>query len=586
VDEGNIQQQIVFTLTARCRDCYRCLRGCPVKAIRMKNGQAYVDETRCIACGTCIRECPQGAKTFRQDIETVQRLVEGDRFVAATVAPSFAAVFTGWQRKRLPSALRALGFSYVGQTSQGAYQVSAHMAKLLEMHGSRTFIGTACPAVINYIEKYHHDAVDDLLPFSSPMAAHGRMLKKRHGPKSAVVFIGPCVAKKSEILRPDVAGAVDCVLTFKELISWMEQRNIDLSMCEESDFDEKPVHNAQLYPLPGGSIKTAELTDDGLELEIVRADGVLGIKDMLTSAPRSRTGGSFSGDSKHTLLEPLFCSQGCINGPGILMEKHLFDRRRDVIEYNRETSADQPLPDVVDGELLRASFRKETALLQQVSEAEIQAVLEMTGKSDPQQQLNCGACGYDSCREKAIAVVQGMAEQEMCIPFMRRLAERRTDRIIDTSPNGIIILDDNLTIISMNPAFKHFFSCSDAVLGRHISYLMDPAPFEKLVSGVADKVDITIAHRPYNLLCRELIYAMKEEKQIVGIFMNITSQQEQEKRLKELRSQTVEQAHELLEHQVKMALNIAQFLGESTAKGEALVRKLMALSEGNDKRTE
>jgi iron only hydrogenase large subunit-like protein/uncharacterized Fe-S cluster-containing protein len=575
VGNGNIQQ-VVFTLTARCRDCYRCLRVCPVKAIRMKNGQAYVDDTRCIACGTCIRECPQGAKSFRQDIEIVQRLVESERFVSASVAPSFAAVFTGWQRKRLPSALRALGFDYVGQTTQGAYQVSAHTARLMEGQ-DKTFIATACPAVVNFIEKYQHDAVDDLIPLTSPMTTHARMLKTNHGADSAVVFIGPCVAKKSEALRPEVAGAVDCVLTFKELTLWMEQRSIDLSMCEESDFDEKPIRNAQLYPLPGGSIRTSEIHDEGLDARIVRADGISSVKDLLTSLPR---------DGRYNLLEPLFCAQGCVNGPGIGSEKNIFDRRRDIIEYDHETVEGKAPPEIQDASLLAAAFKKVNEQFPEASEEEIQAVLEMTGKSDPQQQLNCGACGYDTCRSKAIAVVQGMAEQEMCIPFMRRLAERRTDRIIDTSPNGIVILDADLAIISMNPTFKHFFSCSDAVLGRHISYLMDPAPFEKLVSGMTDSLDITVAHRPYNLLCRELIYILKEEKQIVGIFMNITTQQEQEKRLKDLRSQTVEQANELLEHQVKMAMNMAQFLGESTAKGEALVRKLLAMSENNEKGTD
>jgi iron only hydrogenase large subunit-like protein/uncharacterized Fe-S cluster-containing protein len=568
--------QIVFTLTARCRDCYRCLRQCPVKAIRMKNGQAYVDEKLCIACGTCIRECPQQAKSFRQDVELVQRLVESDRFVSVSVAPSFAAVFTGWQRKRLPSALRALGFDYVGQTTHGAYQVSAHTARLLEENPGRRYIATACPAVVNFIEKYHHDVVPDLIPLASPMATHGRMLKKRHGQESAVVFIGPCVAKKSEALRPEVSGAVDCVLTFKELQLWMEQRNVDLSTCEESEFDEKPLSDAQLYPLPGGSIKTAKIEDDGLHPTIVRADGVAHVKDAITSVPR---------ESKYTLLEPVFCAQGCINGPGIASDRHLFERRRDIIEYSRVVRKVEP-PPLEDAALLSASFSEESSLVRVVSEEEIQTILERTGKSDPQQQLNCGACGYDSCRDKAIAVAEGMAELEMCIPFMRRLAEQRTDRIIDTSPNGIIIVDQNLIIISMNPTFKHFFSCSDAVLGRHVSYLMDPAPFEKLVSGMAETLDITVHHRPYNLLCRELIYSLKEEKQIVGIFMNITTQQEQEKRLKELRSQTVEQAHELLEHQVKMALNLAQFLGESTAKGEALVRKLVTLSEGNEKGTD
>jgi iron only hydrogenase large subunit-like protein/uncharacterized Fe-S cluster-containing protein len=542
----------------------------------MKNGQAYVDEKRCIACGTCIRECPQQAKSFRQDVEMVQRLVESDRFVAASVAPSFAAVFTGWQRKRLPSALRALGFDFVGQTAHGAYQVSAHTAKLIAENPNNTYIATACPAVVNFIEKYHHEAIDDLIPLASPMTTHGRMLKKRHGPNSAVVFIGPCVAKKSEVLRPDVAGAVDCVLTFKELMVWMEQRNIDLSMCEESDFDEKPIRDAQLYPLPGGSIKTAKIADDGLELKIVRADGVSNVKDLVTSIRQ---------ESRYSLLEPVFCAQGCINGPGIGVDKHLFDRRHDIVEYSQSVAHGEP-PEHEKPELLHASFHAEDDLYGPVTEEDIQSVLDRTGKSDPQQQLNCGACGYDSCRDKAIAVAQGMAELEMCIPFMRRLAEQRTDRIIDTSPNGIIILDQNLTIISMNPTFKHFFSCSDAVLGRHVSYLMDPAPFEKLVSGVADTLDITVHHKPYNLLCREFIYTLKEERQIVGIFVNITNQQEQEKRLKDLRSQTVEQANELLEHQVKMALNLAQFLGESTAKGEALVRKLLSLSEGNEKRSD
>jgi len=566
--------QIVFTLTARCRDCYRCLRVCPVKAIRMKNGQAYVDETLCIACGTCIRECPQQAKTFRQDIENVQRLIESDQFVAASIAPSFAAVFTGWQRKRLPSALRALGFNYVGQTSQGAFQISACTAELMREKDASTYIATACPAVVNYIEKYEHAMVDKLIPLVSPMVAHAKMLKMRHGEKSAVVFIGPCVAKKSEILRPEIAGAVDCVLTFKELTAWLEQRSIKLSTCEESDFDEGPVVDAQLYPLPGGSIKTAELRDDGLDRRIVRADGVANVKEILASLPR---------DSKYTLIEPLFCGQGCINGPGTEMEKTVFERRRDIVEYNDEIRDDRPSPPLQEASLFCTSFNKETGLLPHASEEEIQAVLESTGKANPQQQLNCGACGYDSCRDKAIAVVQGMAEPEMCIPFMRRLAERRTDRIIDTSPNGIVILDENLIIISVNPTFKHFFTCSDAVLGRHISYLMDPAPFEKLVSGVADMVDTTVSYRSYNLLCRQLLYTLKEERQIVGIFMNITSQEEQERRLKELKSQTVEQANELLEHQVKMAINIAQFLGESTAKGEALVKKLLALSEGDEK---
>jgi iron only hydrogenase large subunit-like protein/uncharacterized Fe-S cluster-containing protein len=567
--------QIVFTLTARCRDCYRCLRACPVKAIRMQNGQAYVDEKRCISCGTCIRECPQQAKTFRNDIDVARRLIDEGHFVAASIAPSFAAVFNRWQRSRLPSALRALGIRYVGQTSHGAYQISLESRRIAEQNPERPHIATACPALINYIEKYRPQLVEYLLPLVSPMTAHARLLKEKLGKETKVIFIGPCVAKKSELNRPEVAGAVDCVLTFKELNAWLLQKDINLSMCEESNFDEKPVHEAQLYPLPGGLIKTAGLTDDGLNLKLLRVDSIQGVRELLNGIEEN---------SEHAVIEPLFCSQGCINGPGVDPDKNLFDRRRDIIEYNAETQAASIVPEAADSELFKATFAEVDSGSSpgSVTEEQIQKILAQTGKQDPEQQLNCGACGYDSCREKAIAVALGMAEPEMCIPYMRRLAERRTDQIFSTTPNGVLMLDDELNILGMNPAFKKFFSCSDVILGRHISYLMDPAPFEKLISGITENLDITVLHRPYNLLCRELLYMLKEEKQIVGIFINITSQQEHEKKLKEIRSQTVEQANELLEHQIKMAQNIAQFLGESTARGEELVRKLMSLSEGDE----
>jgi iron only hydrogenase large subunit-like protein len=564
--------QIVFTLTARCRDCYRCLRNCPVKAIRMQKGQAYVDEKRCIACGTCIRECPQQAKTFRHDIDVAQRLIDSGSLVAASIAPSFSAVFNKWERTRLPAALRALGFRYVGQTSQGAYQISACARSMTEKDKAKTYIATACPALVNYIEKYQTDLVDNLLPLVSPMAAHGRMLKEKLGDDIKVVFIGPCVAKKSEILRNDVQDAVDCVLTFSELMLWLNQKEIHLSNCEESSLDEEPVHCAQLYPLPGGMIKTAGLADDGLDLKLIRVDGIDNVRALLNDVQQQ---------SAYTLVEPLFCSQGCINGPGIGTEKNLFERRKDIIEYDSEIDMHQSSPATVEEGFFKATFLAQE-VKSEVTEEAIQQVLEKTGKSDPQQQLNCGACGYDSCREKAIAVILGMAEAEMCIPHMRRLAERRTDQIVTTTPNGVLILDEDLAILSMNPAFKRFFSCTDTILGRHISYLMDPAPFEKLISGVVDTVDITIMHRHYNLLTRELLYILKEERQIVGIFMNITSQQEHEKKLKEIRSQTIAQADELLEHQIKMAQTIAQFLGESTARGEELVRKLLTLSESNE----
>lgn len=566
--DGNAQQ-IVFTLTARCRDCYRCLRSCPVKAIRMRNGQAYVDEERCIACGTCIRECPQQAKSFRSDIDTAMKIVDNCPLAAASIAPSFAALFNNWQRKRLASALRSLGFRYVGQTSQGAYQVAQATLAAVRKNKGAACISTACPAVVNFVEKYRPELSSRLVPVVSPMIAHGRMLKQKLGKECRVIFIGPCVAKKSEVQRPEHAGIVDVALTFRELLEWFERKGVNLSGCEESGFDEEPVENAQFFPLPGGLVRTAGLESDGLELDVLETSGPLEVKSLIDSV---------SGHKHYFLLEPLFCEGGCIAGPGMGGDTNLFSRRKELIEYALETK-NGVVPERLDPSLFKGEFFPKPQTEREPTEEEILKVFELTGKSDPQDRLNCGACGYGSCREKAIAVIQGMAEPEMCVPYMRRLAERRTDRIIETSPNGIVIVDHNLSVISMNPAFRHFFGCSETALGKHISTLMDPGPFERLASGEELSVELTARHENRGIICHELLYALKEEKQFVGIFVNMTGFQDNEKKLTEMKSQTLAQAKELLEHQVRMAQNIAQFLGESTAKGEELVRKLVDLTD-------
>jgi len=205
-------------------------------------------------------------------------------------------------------------------------------------------------------------------------------------------------------------------------------------------------------------------------------------------------------------------------------------------------------------------------------------VLAMTGKLSPEDELNCGACGYASCRDKAVAVIRGMAEPEMCIPYMRRLAEQRTDRIIETSPNGIVIVDDRLNIISMNPAFRRYFMCTEAILGKRISYLMDPDPFERVVSGAEKIVETVARHDRYHIICHQIIYSLAEENQYVGIFVNITRSQADREKLDQLRAQTIAQAQELLEHQIDMAQRIGQFLGESSAQGEKLVENLMNMA--------
>ncbi len=564
--------QVVYTNKARCRDCYRCVRVCPVKAIRISKGQAIVNESRCISCGTCVRECPQEAKSYRHDLETAMHLMNSGAVVAVSIAPSFAALFGETQRMRLPSALRLLGFRYIAETANGAYEVAQRTVAACAADRQIPHIGTACPAIINYIERYRPDLVRFLVPVVSPMIAHARMIKAKLGPASKVIFIGPCVAKKAEAERKEYAGLVDCVLTFDELLAWFKRANVDLSACEESGFDEQPAGAARYFPLTGGSVRTAGLDTDSLSSETVTVSGFEEIKVALGSIP----------DAGHPLfIEPLFCSMGCINGPVMPTVRNVGSRRQDVLEY-AETHAGRR-PDGTNVPDLTTCFSPvPIAEQKEVTEEQIRQVLELTGKADPENQLNCGGCGYASCRDQAVAVIQGMAEPEMCLTYIRRLAEQRTDRIIDTSPNGVIILDEHLNILGMNPAFCRFFMCSKAVYGKNVSYLMDPDLFQRLESGAEDKVESVVHHDRYHLICHEILYRLPDEHQYVGIFVDITGVHANQEKLDRIKSETVVQAQELLERQIKMAQDIARLLGESTAQQEELVDRLVHLGEDDD----
>lgn len=559
---------VVFTNKARCRDCYRCLRACPVKAIRMKDGQAYVVEDRCIACGTCVRECPQGAKTIRVDVEKVQALLKTNAPVAASVAPSFAAAFTSAQQKRLPSALRRLGFAFIAETAVGAYHVAQRTAELAQTQ-SGPLICTACPAVVNLVRRYMPELTGALAEVVSPMVAHARGLKARLAPGAAVVFIGPCAAKKLEAQQVANAG-VDCVLTFEELKAWLDREQIDLLGLEESGFDETPGPDAQFFPVSGGLAKTAQLATDLLDEEMVSVHGPLDVMQVLQTVAKG---------SARMLVDPLLCPQGCINGPAIGCDTTIFQRRGDVLKYARTRPRTDHLPPA-DGLDLWTRFTPQPVTPDvKVTEDKILEVLVRTGKSSVEDQLNCGACGYDSCREKAIAVICGMAEEEMCMPTMRRLAEQRGDKIIESSPNGIVMLNEQLEILSMNPAFRRMFLCTDALFGKRIHHLMDPEPFEQLVAGKGRLVRELVRHDNYGLICREIYYRLDQEKQYVGLFTDITDSQNNSKKYHDLKAGSIAQAQQLLENQMNLAQTITLQLGESTAQCEELARRLVELAE-------
>ncbi|MDR2735174.1 MAG: 4Fe-4S binding protein [Spirochaetota bacterium] len=556
------RNQTIYTITANCQDCYRCVRECPVKAIRISGGQARVVDSLCIKCGTCVRECPQGAKTVRSSLDEAKALLAGGGITAASIAPSFAARFPGALGSRLPSALRRLGFKFAAETAEGAKYVT-DQSFAQPQTGS---ICTACPTVVHLMEKYHPEYLEALIPVVSPMIAHGRMLKEQY-PGCAVIFIGPCAAKKQEIMRPENAGAVDIVLTFTELAEWLASENIQLENCSESSFDQShEIGSARLFPILGGMLKTGGIQSDGTQINVLHISGAEDILGMFSENP----------DFDGKLIEPLFCKGGCINGPCFGREESQFARRENVIRYAEaagKNSAAFPPRSVSH----KASFALDEQKPEEISEDQINKILERTGKIDPANQLNCGACGYKSCLENAAAVARGMAEPEMCIPYMRRLAQQRTDRIIDTTPNGVVVLDSELRMVKMNPAFQKMFMCNNGILGRRISYLVNADGFETLQTGSANQYESI--QTKYGIKYHEILYALREEAQYIGIYSDISKIKYDAGQLDTIKSQTVMHAREFLDHQIRFAQEMAHYLGKSTAQSEEIARRLIGLYE-------
>lgn len=560
--QGNINS-IVYTLKAKCRDCYKCLRHCPVHAIGIKDGQAYVDDSRCILCGNCVKNCPQQAKTYRNDIGMVKKLLETNK-VVATIAPSFAASYTDWRTMRLASALRKLGFEKVFETSEGA-PLSAKMAKK-ELANSKTGGAyTACPAVVNYVEKYKPEKLGWLLDVASPMIVHGRLIKDKYGDDIKVIFIGPCVAKKGEMLRKDNVGAIDGVLTFEELNLWLEEEKIDLKECAESGFDSvgnQPL--SRFYPLPGAMAKAAGLDEKkGDFISTSGAENVINLFDC-----------DF-GDRK-ICGEPLFCSEGCINGPCMSADNNIFERRMNLLKYSG-AQEEANIPQIPEIDFASKYQSDEVDNTNGITEVAIQEIYKNTGKLDKSHQLNCGACGYPTCRDMAIAVINEQAEEEMCIPFMRRMAQARGELLMDTMPNGVVIVDDKLTIISINAAFRKSFMCGDVVIGKEISYLLPSNDFEKLLSGKAKIIDNII--ESYKRVYHQILYPLPQEGKFVGIYSDITAHKLSEKKLETIKLETTKQAKMLLDNQLEMAKQMAGFLGKCTAKSEEIVERLMSSNE-------
>ena len=543
---------------SNCKNCYKCIRHCPVKAIRFSGNQAHIIGNECILCGHCFVVCPQNAKEIVDGTEKARVLLQSGDPVVVSLAPSFIANYEGVGIESMRRALKKLGFFDVEETAIGATIVKTEYERMLREEERDIIITSCCHSVNLLIQKHFPSALEYLADVMSPMQAHCADIKRRM-PNAKTVFIGPCVAKKDEAEYYE--GLVDAVLTFEELTNWLKSERIEL----EKEVDDTPESRARFFPTTGGILKTMAQNAPGYTY--IALDGV----DNCISALKDIE----SGKIHKCFIEMSACVGSCIGGP--VMEKyHSTSPIKDyvtVADYagERDFEVDQPAPME-----LKKHFSMIEKKLQAPSENDIMAVLRQMGKFKPSDELNCGSCGYNSCREKAIAIIQGKAEISMCLPFLKDKAESFSDTIVKNTPNGLIVLNENLEVQQINNAARKIMNIRAAsdVLGEPVVRILDPTVFVQVRNSGRTVRDQRTYLAEYKKYVEQTVVYDSDSRMLIGIMRDITDEEADREKKARINKQTVEVADTVVEKQMRIVQEIASLLGETAAETKIALTKL------------
>ena len=538
-------REILRLKKTNCKNCHKCIRNCSVKSIRFTAGQAHIVEEECILCGRCFAVCPQNAKVIASDLEKVKVLLQQGQ-VYASVAPSFAASYPVIGIDSLEMALKKLGFAGAEETAIGATIVKKEYERILEEERPNILVSSCCPSINLMMRKYYQDILFTLAPVITPVQAHCRDIKRRH-PDAKVVFIGPCISKKAEAEEDSL---IDAVLMFDEFNNWLSEEGIELEKSE----DRREGGKARLFPTAGGIIETM-VKNPGYTYFAV--DGVEKCMDVLEEIRE--------GSLHRCFIEMSACEGSCADGP--ILDKMKNTPAQNYLQVVRYAKKQDFLVNEYDREDIREIHEPIPQKTEQPSEAEIEAMLTKMHKVSGQRELNCGSCGYDTCREKAAAIIQGKAEISMCLPYMLNRNGDLSDSVVVNFPDAVIVLNEKLEIQRLNTKAKKILRVMDEgdVLGENIGRLLDPEPFEMVMLKKRDIVDEQVYLAEYELYVEQTIMYDSESRQFICVLCDITTEMDLREKKRASQYQAIEIADDMAKKQLKIVQSIASLLGETTS---------------------
>ena len=537
-----------------CRNCYKCIRACPVKSISFKDNHAEIIQQDCIQCGACFTVCPQNAKTIRNDYDEVKKRIKEGKKVIASVAPSFVANYQGATIEGMRKALKQLGFFDAQETALGATVVKTEYEKILKERQTSVLISSCCHTLNSLIEKYYPTALPYLAKVVTPMQAHCRMIKEEY-PDAFTVFIGPCISKKSEIEQ--YPGDVDVVLTYIELSKWMREEGVVI----EKEQDTEEAGKARLFPTAGGIIKTMTQEED---IHYVAIDGHLNCLNALRDI--------IDGNLKNCFVEMSFCTGSCIGGPA--MEADTIQPVRDymaIMDYAGKNDFNVKFPqNTKKSHTYMGSGRRKP------STAEIDRIFAQMGKTDPEKRLNCGGCGYNSCYDKAVAVWQGKAEINMCLPYLIEKSQSFSDNVIEHTPNGIIVMDEDFVIQQINQAACDIVNMpfAKAIIGLPVDRILDTGICEEAVESEKVIKDRVTYMSDYDKYLAQTAFYDKEYKVVTLIIRDVTDENTAKARKAATNAKAVEITGRVIDNQMRVVQEIASLLGETVAETQIALSKM------------